>query len=118
LERGREYAETIRRRTADLRRACDESRDPVRSALAALKLAEAWMQLRADALFARSVRAREASLARFPWQSAVSDDEIRTALRTYATQAEAAQALGIEARQIRNRIPLAERKAIAKYKKR
>jgi hypothetical protein len=82
-----------------------------------MKAVERWMELRANVFFEKLVRARQKQLMALPAKKTVSDAQIRAQLRKH-TQSDAAAALGITDRQIRSRLSLKERRALATERKR
>jgi hypothetical protein len=99
IARGTEYAHSAASYLERLEEAIAKN-DAIEAAQAALKLAEVWMQLRADVFFAAAVREKEHRKAR---NSALSDDDIRREVARSPTLKAAAERLGISERQLRNR---------------
>jgi hypothetical protein len=85
--------------------------DAIRDAMLAT---EKWMQLRVNALFEKAVREKERRRAT---ASVLTDDECTKALKAHTTVQAAADALGISARQLSNRVPKAVRDRIKLEKK-
>ena len=82
---------------------------------AAMMATQRWMELRANVLFEAPVREKERRNERT--LRAVTNAQIREKLATTRTFAQAADALGITEREIRNRIPRRERDRIRKNRK-
>lgn len=107
LEHGKKYADGIRHGVLELRQAM-KSGDVTIVALKALKLAELWMELRADAMFAASVRRTETQLMALP-KTNVTNDQVLRALASEPSDVAAAAKLGVSERWIRSRTSAAER---------
>jgi hypothetical protein len=102
IQRGTEYWVEIETRIQQVRNAI-KSGDTIEAVNAAMLLTQVWMQLRADAAFARDVRDAERRHRNLRHSPAVTDQQIVQAVQTYSTKKEAAERLGISTRQLRKR---------------
>jgi hypothetical protein len=100
IERAGEYAEKIREKARRVRLHVAEG-NADQAALEGVRLAEVWMQLRVDTMFAGPVweKANRRESA-----SKVSDADIIAAIETHPKQKDAAEYLNMDTRQLRRRL--------------